>query len=647
MGDLPKKLDKAAILSAFKADMKAADTLRQEIETKVEAWKKEYDGEAYGNEEEGKSSLVSRDIKRQDEWQHASIKDSFVSDTDIIKCSPITAEDRPASEQNEILLNYQFTRKFNRYKFITDLIKVYYREGTVVAKTSWVYEDKKEKVMMPIHALDPMTQQPIIVDEVEVEQTIVVENRPHVELCRIQDIFIDPTCMGDLDNAQFVIHRYESDLSTLRKAGKYKNLKQVAKSMGSSNDPEFDDQDETEFKFQDVARKKVLVYEYWGNYDVNNDGIAEPVVCTWVDNTIIQLQDNPFPDKKIPFVLAANNSSPFVIHGEAAAELTGDNQKLATAIKRGIMDNMANSNNGQKGIPNGMLDSLNQKRFLNGDNFVFNGAQNNIFEGSYNAIPQSVFQVLDMIRSESESMLGVKDFGMNGGNLGSTARAAGGVLDAVAVRKLDIVRNIAENLIKPIMRKWMAYNSEFLEEEEVVAVTADQYVPIKREDLSGYVDVNIEVSTAEDNSAKAEKLSFLLQTLGQNLPAPMTMLLMAQIAKLNKMPDLAKQIEEYKPQPDPYAERMKELELEKLVSEIMERNSRTSENGVDVAAKQAKARLDNAKADEIGSSKDLKDLEFTRKAQGEDFAEKMAEKDHDRNTSLIQEQEKSKSATTK
>lgn len=647
MGDLPKKLSTADVLKALKTDMDAADTLRSEIETKVEGWKKEYDGKPYGNEVEGKSQLVSRDIKRQDEWQHASVKDPFVSDLDLIACSPVTAEDRQAAEQNQILLNYQFTRRFNRYKFVTDVFKVGYREGNMIAKTSWKYEDRKEKIMVPKYGVNPQTFEVEVVGEQEVEKTIVVENRPHVELCRVQDVFIDPTCMGDIENAQFVIHRYESDLSTLRKAGKYKNLDKLSKNPEGNSDAgsTFDEQDETNFKFNDKARKKLVVYEYWGNFDVNNDGIAEPIVCTWVGDTVIELKGNPLPDKKHPFCMAAINKEPFEIYGEAAAELIGDNQKMNTAIKRGIMDNMANSNNGQKGVPNGMLDTLNERRFLDGENFMFNGTSASIFEGSYNSIPNSVFDVMRMLRDESESMLGVKDFGMSGNNgLGNTARAAGGVLDAVSVRKLDIVRNVAENLIKPIIRKWMTYNAEFLSEEEVVAVTNEQFVPVKRDDLAGEVDIHIEVSTAEDNSAKAEKLSFLLQTLGQNLPYPILAMLMGQIAKLNRMPDLAKQIVEYQPQPDPYEEQMKELNIEKMVSEILERKSRAQENGVDILVKQAKAKLDNARAGDIESSKDLKDLDFARKAEGSDFAEKMAEKDHDRNTSRILEGERANKA---
>lgn len=631
-------IDKVKILKAFKEDLRAADSLRLEAVARVEKWKREYNGEPYGNEQSGKSEIVSRDIKRQDEWQHASVKDPFVSTADIIRCNPVTYEDRMAAEQNQLVLNYQFTRQFNRYQFMTDIIKLYYSEGTVVVKTGWDYEDKEVEVKLPVFDVDPITGEPRQIGEKLTKQLQVLINRPDAAVCRIEDVYIDPTCMGDIDKAQFVAYRYESDISTLRKTKKYKNLDKVARTMGADADArdDYEEEDETFFKFQDQPRKKLLVYEYWGNFDIRGTGVAEPVVATWVGDILIQLETNPMPDRKIPFLILKNNSIPFKNYGEADAELIGDNQKITTAIKRGIIDNMANSNNSQKGIRVGALDTLNKKRFLNNKNFEFNGSREDFFEGNYNQIPQSVFNVLELINNETESITGVKGFtgGISGNNLGSTATSARGALDAVSVRRLDIVRNIAENLIKPLMRKWMAYNSEFLREEEVIRITNEEFVPIKRDDLKGAIDIQIEVSTAEDNSSKAQELAFLLQTLGQQLDPNMMKLLMGQIAKLHKMPDLAKQIQEFQPQPDPIMEEMKVLELEKLKSEINERNSRTDENEIDKFAKQAKAGLDIAKTKQLESDTDLKDLEFTKKANGDEFSEKMAEKDHDRNTQL-------------
>lgn len=629
-----RKPTKAEILKAFKADLRSADTLRQEAFTAVEGWRKEYNGEKYGNEVKGKSSIVSRDIKRQDEWQHASVKDPFVSDQDIIKCNPVTFEDKKAAEQNELVLNYQFARQFNRYKFMTDAIKLYYAEGTVIAKTGWNYEDEVVTVDMPVMATHPYTNQPVQVATKKIKKLNILKNQPDAQLCRIQDVYLDPTAEGDVKKAQFIIHRYESDLSSLRKSKKYKNLKKLAMSMARESGDDFDPTDDTEFMFTDNARKKLVVYEYWGNFDINGTGIAEPVVCTWVNDVIIQLTSNPMPDKELPFLVVANNSTPFKLHGEANAELIGDNQKINTAIKRGILDNMANSNNAQKGLRVGALDVLNTKRFLNGKNFVFNGSAADFYEGSYNQIPGSVFQVLEMINNETESMLGVKGFagGVNAQGLGSTATAARGALDAVSVRRLDIIRNLSENLLKPLMRKWMAYNGEFLRPEEIIRITNDEFIPIKRDDLKGLVDIVIHVSTAEDNAAKAQELAFMMQTGQQTMDPQETRMIRAEIARLQKMPELAKQIEEYQPQPDPLAQRMRELEIEKVEVEIEERRSRANENYVDIRAKNAKAALDEARVREINSSTDLKDQEFTRKAEGADFNEEMAKKEHDRTT---------------
>ncbi len=74
------------------------------------------------------------------------------------------------------------------------------------------------------------------------------------------------------------------------------------------------------------------------------------------------------------------------------------------------------------------------------------------------------------------------------------------------------------------------------------------------------------------------------------------------------------------------------LEMEKLKSEIAERESRANENAVDIRMKNARAAVDEARVAEINSKTDMSDLEFTRKATGEDHYQKMQEKDHDRDT---------------
>lgn len=633
-------VNKSELLQALKADLKSAEVLKNDLDLKISDWRNAYNGELYGNEEDGKSKIVSRDIKKQSEWQHASVVDPFVSTSEIVKCTPITFEDTDSARQNEVLLNTQFCRKFDRYNFITKAVKVLDREGTAVVQCGWDYEDREVKSM--VDAIDIDEQGNTVVVKKEIVETVVVKNQPTAKVCRNEDVYVDPTCQDNLDNCQFVIYRYETDLSTLRKDGRYKNLDKVAKTE-SGEDYDYDSEDETEFRFADSARKKMVVYEYWGNYDINDDGIAEPVVCSWINNVIIRLQSNPYPDGKPPFIIVPFNSVPFQMHGEANAELIGDNQKVKTAIIRGLIDNMAQSNNGQLGMRKGALDTANRRKFVKGKNFEYNGSPNDFWQGNYNPIPGSAFDMLGLMNNEIESITGTKSFsgGINGGSLGNTATGARGALDSTAVRRMNVVRNISENLIKPLIRKWMAYNSEFLEDEEIVRVTNEEFVPVRKDDLEGRIDVDISISTAEDNAAKSQELSFLLQTVGPNEDPTIRREIMASIMDLMRMPEEAKKMREYEPQPDPVAEQLKQLELQKLMlenkklqSEIERNMARAGEDQVDILLKQNKAAVEAAKARKLGSDADMVDLKFLSEDNGLDHERQLELKEFDRLANL-------------
>ena len=615
------KINKSELLQALKSDMKSSESLKNDQDAKIEDWLNQYHGKPYGNEQTGKSAIISRDIKKQSEWQHATIVDPFVSTSDIIKCIPITFEDEASAKQNELLLNAQFCRKFDRFNFMSKAVKVLDREGTAIIQTGWDYEDKEVVSLVDTVVINDFGEEEVA--EEEVTETVVIKNQPTAKVCRNEDIYVDPTCQDNLDSAEFVIHRYETNLSSLRSDGRYKNLDKVMKS--GREDYDYNSPDDTEFRFSDEPRKKLVVYEYWGNYDVDGDGIAEPIVCAWINDIIIRLGANPYPDSKPPFIVVPFNSTPFKIHGEANAELIGDNQKVKTAVIRGIIDNMSQSTNGQVATRKGALDPVNKKKFLAGKNFEFNGSLNDFWQGSYNQIPGSAFDMISVMNNEIESITGTKSFsgGINAGSLGASATGARGAMDATATRRMNIVRNVAENLIKPLMRKWMSYNSEFLEDEEVVRVTNDKYVPVRRDDLEGRVDIDITIATAEDNAAKSQELSFLLQTLGPSEDPAIRRTIMADIMELMRMPEQAKRMREFKPEPDAMEQKMKELQLENLMLEneslkalVADRNARAGENVIDSKLKANKAAVEAAKARKLVSEADMADLRFVKEDEG-------------------------------
>ena len=122
------------LLTSLKTDLDNSDSFKDEWDTKRATYRDEWAGLPYGNEVKGKSQVVSRDIKAAQTWQHSVIKDPFVNSPDGVKATPIGAEDTPLSEQTASLLNYQYTRDFSRYNFVSSTLKVLQVEGTVVAR---------------------------------------------------------------------------------------------------------------------------------------------------------------------------------------------------------------------------------------------------------------------------------------------------------------------------------------------------------------------------------------------------------------------------------------------------------------------------------------------------------------------------------
>ena len=626
-------INKKELLQAFKADLSNAEAMQKDWKDRRKAWLDETMGRPYGNEPKGKSSIVSKDIKKQLEGMLPSVADPFLSSSNIIKTHPVTSEDRETARQSEILLNAQYCRKFDRYTFTMKALRVLFSEGTVIIQTGWETAEKEVPTEVEVIVVDANGNESIELQEIT--ETVVTKNQPTAIVRRNEDIFLDPTCQDDMDNCQFVIVRYETDMSTLRSDGRYKNLKSLAH-QENKDDVDYTSQDTTDFQFQDNPRKKMVAYEYWGNYDVNGDGVAESIVCTWVGNVIIRLEANPYPDNKPPFIVAAFTMVPFQLFGEALAESISDNQKIKTAVTRGILNSMTASTAGQVGFQKGLLDEKNKKLLQAGKNFEYNSSMQGLWQGQFNSVPSSAYDLLAMQTNEIETQTGNN---ASGTSLGGTATGARGALDQQATRKMDLVRNFSENVIKPLLRKWLAYDNEFLEDSEIIRYTNNEFVEIRRDDLDGSIDIDISISTAEDNAAKAQELAFMLQTMGQSLPPEITTFLLAEHLRLIKLPDQAKKLEEFKPEPDPAAEQAKVIELErlqlvndKLRADIAAQYASAKEDEADQREKMAQAALLEAKVRNLESKSDSQDLDFIIKDNqvGHEEAKEMKELDRQR-----------------
>jgi hypothetical protein len=648
-------------IQLLKGDLESAKPAHDAIMSQIREWNDlmEVKGKAKPPKVKGRSQVQPRLVRRQAEWRYAPLSEPFLSSSKLFKLTPVTFEDELAARQNELVLNYQFRTQLNKVKLVDDYVHSVVDDGTGIARIGWERKTVKIKTETPVFQLYPIESQEQAdvlqqalqlqaenpreydetmpedikesvnyfnetgeatyaiqtgITEVEVEKALV--NRPTVEMLNPNNVVIDPSCNGDLDKALYAVISFETCKADLMKnKDRYHNLDKIDwESSSPMTDPDHESKTPSDFQFKDALRKKVVAYEYWGFYDIYDDGSLEPIVATWIGSTLIRMEKNPFPDGKLPLVVVPYMPRKRELFGEADAELLGDNQAILGATMRGMIDLLGRSANGQRGYPKGMLDTLNRRRYDDGQDYEYNPMQGNpsqsIMEHKFPELPQSAIVMTQMQNQEAESLTGVKAFsgGVTGSAYGDVAAGIRGALDAASKREMAILRRLAKGMAD-IGTKICAMNAVFLSEKEVVRITNEQYVEINREDLKGNFDIEVDINTAEIDNQKSQDLGFMVQTLGNTVDQTITLSLVAKIAELKRMPDLAHELRNWQPQPDPMEEQLKQLAIQKAQLENEEL--------------QSKIALNNAKAKEAASSGDLKDLDYLEQESGTKHARDM------------------------
>ncbi|MCI4437447.1 MAG: hypothetical protein JHC33_11630 [Ignisphaera sp.] len=656
----------------------------------------------------GKSTTRPKLIRKQAEWKYASLEEPFLSTRDMFKIDPRTAEDADAATQNQILINYQWATKVPKVKLLNDVTRNVVDEGTVIVKVGWraeegtkivaeevpEYASPEQSVALLRQKIDSgelsyeaaqqimSAGQPMQTGTKTVysEKTILVKNQPTYEVCNNANVRIDPTCEGILADANFIIHEYDTSFAELKKdehiitwdeeeyldpktadvatkkvkneRGFYKNL-DVLKDMNieTAGDVYGSIPGQT-FRFADKPRKKARAYEYWGYWDINGDDTLVPIVATWVSGIMIRLEENPFPHKRLPFAIATYMPVKREIHGQADGDLLVDNQNTIGRMIRAAEDITITQAVGQTFVDEQLFPSPVQKSNYEKGNTVYfrHGLdpRTSIYRQNVDAVPASVFQLIQSQNAEAESLSGTKAFsdGISGNAFGTVAAGARGAMDATAKRELSILLRLSE-MFKDIARMTVSMNQAFLEEQEVIRIT-NNFVAIRRDDLNGEFDFDMDISTQERDNDTSQKLTMLLQTNAASMNPEIQHKMYKKLAMLWKMPDLAKDLGEYTPpSPRPEEEAMRALQLEalrleniklqkqieELDSRITDRISRAIENQSDVTEKDSKALFEQAKARKLNTESDLNDQRFTDSYDGKDMQNKMVlnAQQHDNN----------------
>ena len=670
---------------------------------RLEKWELNLDGGMAISSPKGKSKVRPKLIRKQAEWKYPALEEPFLNTENMFEVNPRSFEDSYGAEQNAKLLNYQWTVKINKTELVGDIVRTDVDEGTVIVKTGWYSEDGVRTVSKEFPVFASPEQSLIIMQKAvesgkmskeqaqamiqsgepiqlgtemqDVDESYLIENKPTYVVCDNRNVILDPTANGIVEDLNFIIHEYETDMSTLKKeeykktiefdttgseiiseTGIYKNLNKVRVSRSSDTREYYNDteEDETAFEFEDKPRKKLRAYEYWGYWDIHGTGEKTSIVATWIGKTIIRMEENPLPFKGLPFSFGKYMPIKNEIYGEPDGELLIDNQETIGKMTRAALDITSDIAVGQEYIDEQFFASPSQKdNHRSGKTVYFrhgHDPRTAVYKQSIDAVPSTVFDMIGMNNAEAESYSGTKSFSQGIGSqaLGSVATGIRSALDATSKRELSLLRRLSE-LFKDLGSKTIAMNQVFLSEEEVVRITNKEYATIRREDIAGEYDLVVDVSTPEKDNETAEKLNMMMQTNGQGMDPVLQKIMFSKIARLWKQPDLEEQIKSFEPEPDPLAEEIKSMQMENAKlenkklqmeiakmakdiesenSKIVERNSRTSQN-LDSESEEnlANARYKNAQANKLESESDILDQKFLRVQDGTERKEKVEDND--------------------
>ncbi len=703
-------------------DYESSSSAQANIRQNLHKWKIAKEGGKPIAAEVGKSTARPLLIRKNYEYKYSTYEEPFLNTKDMFKISGRTDEDIEAAKQNAMILNYQWSTKLKKVKLVGDIIKTYVDDGSVIVKTGWESEegtkiveeerptyasvDESLSIMQQRVEAGEMTEAQAYammetgeliqtgIEKVYVEKETLIKNQPTYEVCQNENTIIDPTCEGDIDNANFIIHEYSTSYAELatqefqqwteeevqkdgsikeikHESGIYRNLNllKVEDGDGNSSDGEyiyneFDDDNASTMRFKDKARKKLRAFEYWGFYPIHGDDILVPIVATWIGKTIVRLEENPFPHKKLPFSIATYMSVNREVMGEPDAEVLSENQDSVGRMTRAAEDIVAATAVGQVMMDERFLpDAVQKNNYKLGKTVYFRGdldPKKAIHVSKPPEVPGAIFNLVDRNKAESDDMAGSTNGGSAAAALGAPAVSIRSSLDSRAKRELSILRKLSE-LFVDMARMTIAMNQAYLDDEEVVRLTNEEFVTVRRDDLGGDFDLSIDISTPEKDEEAATKLTTLLQTNAASMDPEEARLIRSKLAALWKIPDLEKQIENFKPTPpEPTELDMLNLQNAKLINEklkkdleesdsrIHERISRVLENEKDVDNKLAQMELriqqkleSMARTDKLRAETEIVGAEFVSRVSGEKRKEELENKQIDSDIKFAEMESKS------
>ena len=386
----PKALEEDEVESILAVAIEdAVDFIESEVsEDRIRA-QRYYDGESDLDYEDGRSKVVATKVRDTIRAVKPSLMRIFLSSGKFVEYIPRGPEDVMLAEQATTYMHWKF-QELGGYRILSDafhdalvkkmgIVKAYYEEkSTTRIYTYSGLNDMQFQALM----IDPdveiiehsemteavevqipemaMMQPPMTTHDVKIARTtyagdIVVDSIPPEEFFfdrnarSIDECYVcgqrtdmrvgDLVAMGfDFDDVYDLDSSTDSDTIIAQEEDARR---------GYSIDP---DEDENAI---DPSMKKVLVTEAYMRIDV--EGTGSPVLHRAIMGGSRYKLLSVEPCDEIPYAIFEVDPEPHTMLGHSLADITMDDQDATTSMLRGILDNVAMTNNPRIGVVEGQV----------------------------------------------------------------------------------------------------------------------------------------------------------------------------------------------------------------------------------------------------------------------------------------------------
>lgn len=448
-------IDVATDLLAFLQE--EAERGRQEnLQLRAESALKSYNGDYYGDEVDGNSKVVSRDVAETIDYMTVSVLRTFVSGDRTAEFEP----DSPQMEQFADDATEAITRQLAHkgYQLLHDWLK----EGNISTLGVIKCTATRKRQRVEFHTMDPEGDGAIQADPlgppdpysgVQLFKGVKLQDGP-VEfrdyLVPLEEFRISPEAR-DPDDAVYIAHACPVTLSDLVEMGF--DPKDVEDLQGDTVPGPLQQARDDNLNILGVgdrtgANRRVTLMEEYILYDADRDGIAERL-CVWrVGTSVLKIE----PADYQPFVIYCPFPMPGRIAGHSLADKVTDIQRVNTALMRLALDGLYRNLAPRTYVPESCVGANTYQDLLTvipGGLVRYKGEQRPEPEPK-NDVSATAFQAIEFMIGQRESRTGITRLnqGLDADALNKTA--TGTALMQAQGQQMEeyLARNFAEAVAK-------------------------------------------------------------------------------------------------------------------------------------------------------------------------------------------------------